>query len=201
MTVLEHPMKTSDITTVLNELFPEDAVQVHGDVWQVEMPNFRLLVLVNDASVNDEPPWIRVMVPIASIEEAAPFAAQLLAANFDLTQETRYAFHEGALWGVYQHNLESLIADDLMAVIGQLILLFESGLSGYFTELTEDRLRQIIQASKIQGQTLETTMQTLERLYAEGMLGGLDQPAEEREKTLGAWRFQLERLWDDVEME
>jgi hypothetical protein len=35
-------------------------------------------------------------------------------------------------------------------------------------------------------------------LYEEGMLGGLEQPPQERQQFLAAWQYQLERLWSEV---
>jgi hypothetical protein len=41
-------------------------------------------------------------------------------------------------------------------------------------------------------------MQNLDRFYAEGLLGDIDQNPQGREQVLAAWQRQLERLW--VEM-
>ncbi len=46
---------------------------------------------------------------------------------------------------------------------------------------------------------METTLQNLERFYAEGIMGDLSGSTQEREQTLSAWRYQLERLWSEVE--
>ncbi|MEH1778746.1 MAG: hypothetical protein V7L26_06455 [Nostoc sp.] len=51
--------------------------------------------------------------------------------------------------------------------------------------------------TKQQGQSLQATMQTLERFYAEGMMGEIDSSAKGREEVLTAWRHQLERLWNE----
>ncbi len=40
-------------------------------------------------------------------------------------------------------------------------------------------------------------MQSLERFYAEGMMGEINQTPEAREEVLTAWRRQLERLWNE----
>lgn len=76
-----------------------------------------------------------------------------------------------------------------------MIYLHEIGLTGVFNQLVETRIGQIVQTAKQQGQTLEATLQTLDRFYEEGILGDLEQGPESREKTLAAWRQQLERLW------
>jgi len=55
-----------------------------------------------------------------------------------------------------------------------------------------------VQAAKQQGQSLEATMQNLERFYAEGLLGEINQTVESREEVLAAWKRQLERLWNEV---
>lgn len=124
---------------------------------------------------------------------------QILEANFDDTQEVRYAMHQSVLWGVFQHNRESLERDDFSAAIARLISLHQSGLSDLFNQLTENRIRQIIRVAKQQGQSLEATLQNLDRFYAEGLLGDPEQGAESREQLLAAWQRQLERLWSEVE--
>ncbi len=67
-----------------------------------------------------------------------------------------------------------------------------------FNQLVESRIRQIIEAAKQQGQSLEATLQNLDRFYEEGILGDLEQGADSREQVLAAWRRQLERLWPEV---
>ncbi|WP_416669681.1 hypothetical protein [Egbenema bharatensis] len=185
-------MTPEEITSTLTELFP-DAVQVKApDAWQVEIDSFRLLVLLSD-----DKSWLRSLVTIAPMQEALPFMQQFLEANFDETQETRYALFQGLLWGVYQHNRETLTKEDLRSAIVRLVTLQQQGLSGVFSLLAETQIRQIIDAAKQQGQTLEATLQTLDRLYEEGVMGDMSLGAEQREKVLGAWRYQLERLWND----
>ncbi|MDF0554332.1 leucine zipper domain-containing protein [Kamptonema sp. UHCC 0994] len=77
--------------------------------------------------------------------------------------------------------------------------LHQRGISDLFNELIETRIRQIIQVAKLQGQSIQTTLQTLDRFYAEGLMGEMQQGSEPREQTLAAWRRQLERLWPEVE--
>ncbi len=187
-------MTPSEITASLTALF-KDAVQVsEPESWQVEGEAFRLLVLLSeDAS------WLRALVTIAPAQEAAPFFQQLLEANFDETQELRYALFQGLLWGVFQHPAASLEAEDFRQAILRLIELHQRGLTDSFNQLAETQIRQIVQAAKLQGQTLETTMQTLERFYEEGVMGDLNSGSQSRSEVLAAWRYQLERLWNETE--
>jgi hypothetical protein len=188
-------MKSKEITDKLTELFGATVVQAtQPDAWEVELPNLRLLVLLSaDQS------WLRVLIPITSAQEAEPFLEQLLEANFDETQETRYALNQNVLWGVFQHNSDTLDPEDFSAAIARLISLRQQGLSNSFNQVVDHRIRQIIQAAKQQGQSLEATLQTLDRFYREGLLGDLEQGAESREQVLAAWQRQLERLWPEVE--
>jgi hypothetical protein len=140
-----------------------------------------------------------MLIPIASALEAQPFLAQLLESNFDETQETRYALNQNVLWGVFQHDCETLDPKDFSAAIARLISLNQQGLSNSFNQLIDNRIRQIIQAAKQQGQSLEATLQTLDRFYREGLMGDIEQGAESREQVLMAWQRQLERLWPEVE--
>lgn len=188
-------MKPEDITNKLTELFGAATVQTtQPGAWQVELPQLRLLVLLSE-----DQSWLRILIPIAPAGEAQPFVEQLLEANFDDTQETRYALNQNVLWGVFQHNCETLDPEDFAAAVTRLISLRQRGLSDSFDLLVDNRIRQIIQAAKQQGQSLEATLQTLERFYREGLMGDLEQGAESREQVMAAWQRQLEKLWPEVE--
>lgn len=188
-------MKPEEISTCLQELFDPETMQLASPgVWQIETTSLRILVLLSE-----DQSWLRILVPIAAAQEAEPFFQQLLEANFDDTQETRYALNQNVLWGVFQHNLEHLDPKDLIAAIGRLVALKQQGLSNSFDQFADSQIRQIIQASKQQGQSLEATLLTLDRFYREGLLGDLDQDASSREQILAAWRNRLESLWYNQE--
>jgi hypothetical protein len=187
-------MLPQEITTVLQHVFQNAVQVVPPDSWQVETAHGRLLVLLSE-----DQSWLRVLVTIASIQDAQPFLTQLLEANFDTTQETRYALHQSVLWGVFQHARDSLTTADFQAVIARLLELQQNGIDPMFKTLVDAQLRQIIQAAKQQGQSLEATLQTLERFYAEGVMGDISQNQQQRQTYLASWRYQLERLWADVE--
>ncbi len=188
-------MKPSEIADTLTQLFGAASINaVASGSWQIETSNSRLLVMLSD----DET-WLRVLQPIVPVQEAQPFLEQFLEANFDDTQEVRYALHQDVVWGVFQHNCSSLVVEDFRSCIARLISLSEVGLDDAFNRLIESRLRQIIQAAKLQGQSLQATMQSLERFYAEGLLGEIDQTPEMQSEVLAAWRRQLERLWNEIE--
>lgn len=188
-------MTPDEIADTLTELFGATSTNVVAPgSWQVETPTFRLLVMLGDDN------WLRILLPIIPIQEAQPFLEQLLEANFDDTQEVRYALHQNVVWGVFQHNSVSLTIEDFEDAIAQLISLHEVGLSDVFNRLVETRIRLIVLAAKQQGQTLEATMQSLDRFYSEGMMGEIEQTAEARQQTLGTWRYQLERLWNEEEV-
>ncbi len=184
------PMTPVEITPVLSDLFGSGIQVLAPGSWQVEVANARLLILLSD-----DQSWLRALVSIAPAEDALPFLPQLMGANFDETQEARYALQENVLWGVFQHSLESLTSTDLEAAIARLMALQQQGLSQPFSQMAEAQIRQIIRAAKQQGQSLEATLQNLERLYREGVMGTMDQTAEQREVVMSAWRYQLERLW------
>jgi hypothetical protein len=188
-------MNPQEITPILTNLFGAAAVQMtESSAWQVETPELRLLVLLSQ-----DQSWLRILTPIAPAADAQPFFAQLLEANFDDTQETRYALHQNVLWGVFQHSIESIKPEDFSAAVTRLVLLRQQGLTPSFDQLVDNRIRQIIQAAKQQGQSLESTLQTLDRFYREGLLGNLEQTAESREQVLAAWQRRLEELWPEVE--
>lgn len=187
-------MNIQDITTHLKQRFAEAVQHDPPDAWQVETPDFRLLVLLSaDQS------WLRLLIPIVPAEVAQPYFSQILAANFDLTQETRYALHQGVLWGVFQYDLASLLSVRFEATISRLLGMKQEGIDPFFNALVEQQIKQIILAAKQQGQSLEETMRTLDRLYSEGVMGNLNDSSEYKERVLAAWQRQLERLWIEEE--
>lgn len=186
-------MTPEEIVGTVTELFGTSAVHaIAPGSWQVDSSGFRLLVLLSEDNT-----WLRVLLPIVPAKEGQPFLAQFLEANFDDTQEVRYALYEGKIWGVFQHNTGTLVSKDLSDAINQLVSLYQAGLDNVFNQLIESRIRQIIQVAKQQRQSLQATMQTLERFYAEGLMGDINQTSETREKVLTAWRRQLEKLWNE----
>jgi hypothetical protein len=72
-------------------------------------------------------------------------------------------------------------------------------LDASFNQFVEQQVRTIIRAAKQQGQSMAATMQILERFYAEGVMGDLEDDAAVRQATLDAWQRQLTRLWEEQE--
>ncbi|WP_392530714.1 hypothetical protein [Nostoc sp. C117] len=187
-------MTPEEIADTLTELFGTSSVgAIVPNLWEVNTSAFRLLVLLSQDHT-----WLRVLLPIAPLQEAQSFLAEFLSANFDETQEVRYALHDGKIWAVFHHNSRTLVRGDFESAIARLVSLHQTGLDNVFNRLVESRIRQIIQAAKLQGQSLQATMQSLERFYAEGMMGEINQTPEGREQALTAWRRQLERLWNEI---
>lgn len=187
-------MTLDELTSTLNRLFGEQVQTLTAGSFQIETPQFRLLVLLSD-----DQSWLRVLLPIAPAQDAEPYWEQLLESNFDFTQEARYALHQGVLWVVFQHSIAGLSTKDLESAVQRLLSLQQEGLDEAFNTFAEKRIRQIVQAAKRQGQSLETTMQTLDRFYQEGIMGDLAMGAQSRSDTMEAWQRQLRRLWDEVE--
>lgn len=187
-------MEITDIHQILTARFGTAVSQIEASLWQVETEHFRLLVLLSENQS-----WLRMLLPIAPIQEVQLILEQLLEANFDQTQETRYALHQNVVWAVFQHHRETLTKTDFEQAISNVIAIEEAGFSQYYNQLIENRIREIILVAKKQGQSMETTLQNLERFYAEGIMGDLSGSTQEREQTLTAWRYQLERLWSEVE--
>jgi hypothetical protein len=187
-------MNLEELVTALTTLFGDQVQTLAPGSFQIETPDFRLLVLLSENQL-----WLRVLLPIAPAQDAEPYFEQLLEANFDTTQETRYALHQGVVWLVFQRALTGLGIEELQSVIQQMIALQKQGFAEQFHVVVERRIRQIIQAAKQQGQSMETTMKTLDRFYREGLMGELDMDEQSREATMAAWEQQLKRLWDEVE--
>ena len=189
-------MKTTEISDLLDRLFDsEDIKHDAEEAWQIKNSQIHLLVILSE-----DHSWLRLLSPIATAAEAQSLLPQLLADNFDQTQEVRYALNQNVLWGVYHHRLESLTTEDLESAIASLVSLVEKGLSQSFNTLIEQQIMQIVRAAKAQGQSLESTYQTIDRFYQEGVMGGVDQDPQQREQFLAAWKAQLQRLWSEVEV-
>ena len=189
-------MKIADISTILERLFnAEDIKHDVDEAWQIRNSQIHLLIILSE-----DRSWLRLLTPIATASEAQSLLPQLLADNFDATQEVRYAINQNVVWGVFHHRLESLVEADLESAIVSLQSLAEKGLSKSFNQLIEKQIIQIVRAAKTQGQSLEATYQTIDRFYQEGVMGGVDQDPAQREQFLAAWKMQLERLWSEVEV-
>ena len=185
-------MNNQDITNHLQQRFAEAVEHTPPDAWQVETTDYRLLVLLST-----DQSWLRLLIPILPGEVAQPYWGQILEANFDLTQEVRYALHQNVLWGVFQYELASLTAVRFEAAISRLLGMKQEGIDPFFNALVEQQIRQIIVAAKQQGQSLTATLQTLDRLYSEGLMGNLDDSRTDKVQVLAAWQRQLERLWEE----
>ena len=189
-------MKVTEISLVLERLFnPEEIKHDVDEAWQIKNAQLHLLVILSE-----DKSWLRLLTPIAAANEAKSLLPQLLEDNFDLTQEVRYATNQDVLWGVFHHRLESLTSKDLENAIASLVTLVEKGLSSSFNKLIEKQIIQIVKAAKTQRQILESTYQTIDRFYQEGIMGDIDQDPAQREQFLAAWKAQLERLLSEVEV-
>jgi hypothetical protein len=186
-------MTPTALTATLTDLFGAAVQTVATDSYQIETEAFRLLVLVSEDHA-----WLRLLTPITPLPAAQPFLEQLLAANFDLTQEARYAIHQEILWAVFYHSLEGLTVNDFTSAVQRLQILHQEGMDEFFNTIVEQQIRQIIQIAKQQGQSLETTMQMINRGYEEGLLGELTMGNRSREENIAAWQRQLTRLWPEV---
>ncbi|NEZ55967.1 hypothetical protein [Adonisia turfae] len=186
-------MTPQDITHLLQTRFGDSASKMDTpDAWQVETPEMRLLVLFTNSQT-----WLRLLVPIVPIAEAQPFLGEILEANFEQTHMAHYASYDNNLWGIFRHKLATLEAETFMSAIDQLLAMKEAGVSPFFNTLIETRVRQIIHAAKLQGQSLENTMQLINRFYAEGIMGDM-KDSDYGDRALAAWQRQLERLWSEV---
>lgn len=189
-------MQLEDLTSFLTEIFGSAVQHLDPESWQVDTPEFRLLILLSE-----DLSWLRLLLPIAPLAEVQSLLAEVLEANFDFTQEARLALHQGVVWAVFQHSLITLQPEDLSAALGRLVVLQQRGISECFNLSVQKRIREIIQIAKQQGQSLETTLQNLDHLYQEGVMGDMDQDRQSLDATLAAWRYQLERLWSEVNVD
>ena len=186
-------MTPDDLTNALTARFGDAAQHTPPDAWQVETDKMRLIAIAN-------PPLLKLMTPIMPVAEAQSFIPQMLEANFDQTQEARYAFHQNVVWGVSQFDFETLTPPLLERAVDQLSEMKAQGAEIFFSRLMETQITQIITAAKLQGQSLEDTIRTLDRFYSEGVMGDMGEQ-DYQNKAMTAWRMQLERLWPTVSIE
>jgi hypothetical protein len=182
-----------ELQKLLIDRFADRVEIIDANFYRIDTPELRLLVILSA-----EQSWVRMLVPISTAQEAMTFVEEILAANFDETLETHYALHDNALWGVFQHSLVSLIPTDANHAIDRLIELKELGIKRAFSEFATKQVKQIIQIAKQRGDSLEQTIQTLDRFYAEGVMG-MEASQDTRQEMMGGWRYQLERLWHETD--
>ncbi|WP_373538412.1 hypothetical protein [Chamaesiphon sp.] len=185
-------MTPEDIRSILTTRFDTTLKIVDADSYQIETPAYRLLVILSA-----EQSWVRTLIPIAPAADAMTFMEEFLAANFDDTLETRYAVQQGVLWAVWQHSVAGLTAEDFQTAIDRSIELKQVGIDRAFQNFATKQVKAIVNIAKQRGDTLEQTMQTLDRFYAEGVMGDLGATEEIRTEMMTAWQYQLERLWNE----
>jgi hypothetical protein len=186
-------MTPEDIQAFLTNRFGTSLKIVDSDSYQVDTPDYRLLIILSA-----QQSWIRMLVPIAQAAEAMTFVEEFLSANFDATLETRYAIHQGVLWGVWQHSVAGLTSVDFNLAIDRSIDLKRVGIDRAFQGFATKQVKEIVRIAKQRGDTLAQTMQTLDRFYAEGILGDLGATDDIRKEMMSAWQSQLERLWNEA---
>jgi hypothetical protein len=185
-------MNIDQIRSILQEKFGTSFQVIGDECYEVNTAEFKLLFILSA-----QQSWLRIITPITSAANATTFLSELLASNFDETLENRYALHQDVLWGVFQHRVESLGTEDFGQAIDRLIVMKKTGINSAFSQFITNRVREIVRLAKQKGDTLEQTMQTLDRFYAEGVMGDLSSNAIVREEMMNAWRYQLNRLWDE----
>jgi hypothetical protein len=185
-------MKHQEIQPFLTNRFGTTLTIIDANSYQVETPEYRLMIILSG-----EQSWIRILIPIAPAAEAMTFVEEFLSANFDATLETRYALYENILWGVWQHSIAGLTPADFNMAIDRSIELKQVGIDRAFQDFASKQVREIARIAKQRGDTLEQTIQTLDRFYAEGVMGDLGATEEIRKEMMTAWRYQLERLWHE----
>jgi hypothetical protein len=172
-------MTPEEMRSFLTNRFGTTLKVVDGESYQVETPDYRLLIILSA-----QQSWVRMLVPIAPAADAMTFVEEFLSANFDATLETRYAMNQGVLWGVWQHSVAGLTPEDFTTAIDRSIDLKRVGI---------DRAFQDFATKQVKAQT----MQTLNRFYAEGVMGDLGATEDIRKEMMMAWQSQLERLWNE----
>ncbi|WP_310482192.1 hypothetical protein [Chamaesiphon sp. VAR_48_metabat_403] len=182
-------MNSADISSFLTNRFGNALKIVDGDSYQIDTPDYRLLIILSA-----QHSWVRMLVPIAPAAEAMTFVEEFLSANFDATLETRYAMNQGVLWGVWQHSVTGLTTEDFTTAIDRCIDLKRVGIDRAFQDFATKQVKAIVSIAKQRGDTLEQTMQTLNRFYAEGVMGDIGATEDVRNEMMTAWQSQLERL-------
>jgi hypothetical protein len=187
----DRPVTPEDIQAFLTNRFGTNLKIVDADSYQVETPEYRLLIILSA-----QQSWVRTLIPIAPAADAITFIEEFLSANFDDTLETRYALQQGALWAVWQHSVAGLTSEDFSMAIDRSIELKRVGIDRAFQDFATKQVKAIVSIAKQRGDTLEQTMQTLDRFYAEGVMGDLGATDDIRKEMMSAWQQQLERLWN-----
>jgi hypothetical protein len=184
-------MTPEDIRSFLTSRFGTTLKLADPDSYQIDTPDYRLLIILSA-----QQSWVRILVPIAPAAEAMTFVEEFLSANFDATLETRYAINQGVLWGVWQHSVGGLTIEDFNTAIDRSIDLKRVGIDRAFQDFSTKQVQAIVSIAKQRGDTLTQTMQTLDRFYAEGVMGDLGASEDIRQEMMKAWHSKLTQLWD-----
>jgi hypothetical protein len=185
-------MNIEELQPFLTSRFGTALTKIDEDSYQVETPEYRLMIILSA-----QKSWVRTLIPIAPAADAITFVEQFLYANFDATLEVRYALYEEILWGVWQHSVAGLSTEDFSMAIERSIELKQVGIDRAFRDFATKQVREIARIAKRRGDTLEQTIQTLDRFYAEGVMGDLGATEDVRQEMMTAWRYQLEKIWNE----
>lgn len=187
-------MNLESLLSHLNAILETPLSEAGENVWRHTWDQGELILMLSE-----DLSWVRLMIPIASLNQAQPFLYELLELNFEATTLVRYAMAQGMLWSVFNHPLESLQSQDLELAVDCLFNFHRQGVSQCFEIHADRQVRLIIKASKRQGLSLKATLQNLERFYREGIIGDLSDSGSTIQLTLTRWRDRLERLWSEVD--
>lgn len=182
-------MLLSELLQTLCEQLGQEMEPVNDRLWQTQLASGKWVLRQQENT-------IQLMVPIVPEVEARPFLADLLELNFN-TGLAHYAFSQGLLWGTFHHALDTLVLSDLETALSDLQQLQSQGLSQCFEQHVDRQVRQIIAVAKQKNQDLQTTLQQIERLYREGILGDMNDSTDRMEATISRWRDRLKRLWTE----
>lgn len=188
-------MLPNNIIPILATALKSPVQRIQPGFWQVNTPNFPVLVLLTQDQT-----WLRLKLPLVFVLESPESVAELLHTYFFLvSQDAHYVQAQQQWWTVYRYRLASLNPQDFAVTVAQLVARHQKCLLGHLQSVANDRLCHLIEISKRQGRSLPTTLQTLEYVYREHLFGELLEDEQEREAVLAEWQAKIRQFWSEVE--
>lgn len=184
-------MLPNDIIPTLAAALNSPVQRIQPGFWQVNTSNFPVIVLLTQDQT-----WLRLKLPLVSVLESPESVEELLHAySFLVSQDAHYMQYQQQWWAVYHYCLELLNPQDFSVTAAQLVERHQNCLLDHFQSVANDHLCHLIEISKRQGRSLPATLQTLEYLYREYLIGELLEDEQDQQAILAEWRAKIRHFW------
>jgi hypothetical protein len=184
-------MRLEDISPTLQTILDSEVHPIAPGIWGGTTPNFHLLILLSKDQTE-----LQILLSLIPVLDTSAHP-EVITAYAGLFQKADYTVLENMVWAVFPYPLDLIDAAELTNTALSLFERHEHFLIDYHQSVADKQMRRIIQTSKQSGRSLDGTLQFLEYIYRENLLGELleeDEPG--REAVLARWRSQIIEIWE-----